>query len=95
MVAGTSHSENLAPVATAAEERSGHSFEWIGRQVDASKSTLHRYCSGESIPPNFGMVEQIALACVAGRAVPAADHGAHPAAIMWTVSGTADPGNRQ
>ncbi|MEO3873294.1 helix-turn-helix domain-containing protein [Nonomuraea sp. B12E4] len=50
------------------KERSGHSYEWIGRKVNASKSTVHRYCSGESIPPSFGMVEQIALACKASRA---------------------------
>ncbi|WP_222708968.1 helix-turn-helix domain-containing protein [Nonomuraea sp. C10] len=49
------------------KEQSGHSYEWIGRRVNASKSTVHRYCSGESVPPTFGLIEQIAKACQADK----------------------------
>jgi hypothetical protein len=47
--------------------RSGHSYETIGRKCHASKSTVHRYCTGASLPPEFGIVERIGRVCGADR----------------------------
>ncbi|GAA3693331.1 hypothetical protein GCM10022224_068570 [Nonomuraea antimicrobica] len=63
-----SRAEELGRLLREIKGRSGRSYEWIGRRINASKSTVHRYCSGEIIPPNFATVEQIALACRADRA---------------------------
>jgi hypothetical protein len=50
------------------KERSGRSYEWLARQTHTSKSSVQRYCTGDVVPPTFGMVESIALACGATRA---------------------------
>ncbi|WP_112265403.1 helix-turn-helix domain-containing protein [Lentzea terrae] len=47
--------------------RSGHSYETIGRKCHASKSTVHRYCTGASLPLEFGIVERIGRVCGADR----------------------------
>jgi hypothetical protein len=49
------------------KERSGRSYQWIGRRAFVSKSTVHRYCTGHSVPPQFGPIERIARACRADR----------------------------
>ncbi len=46
---------------------SGLSYDRIGRKVHLSKSAVHRYCTGASVPREFGVVERIALACGASR----------------------------
>src|SRR3954451_18671834 len=42
--------------------RSGRSYEWLARRTHISKSSVQRYCT-VGVPPTFGMVESIALAC--------------------------------
>ncbi len=59
----TSPSEELAELLTELKQRSGRSYEWIGRRVHAGKSTVQRYCTGNSVPPEFSMLERIARAC--------------------------------
>ncbi|MFI7230414.1 helix-turn-helix domain-containing protein [Nonomuraea angiospora] len=66
-MAGVSHQDELGQLLREIKERSGRSYEWIGKRINASKSTVHRYCSGQSIPPNFATVELIATACRADR----------------------------
>ncbi|MCG5213074.1 helix-turn-helix domain-containing protein [Streptosporangium soli] len=66
-VARTSHSEELGQLLREIKERSGRSYEWIGRKANASKSAVHRYCSGDGVPPTFAIIEQIAVACRADR----------------------------
>jgi helix-turn-helix protein/glycosyl hydrolase family 42 (putative beta-galactosidase) len=61
-------SRNLSDVLEDLKARSGLSYESIGRKVHASKSTVHRYCTGLSLPHEFGVVERIGLACNATRA---------------------------
>ena len=46
---------------------SGRSYESIGRKTHLSKSAVHRYCTGASVPQEFAVVERIALACGANR----------------------------
>lgn len=56
-------SEELGDLLTELKQRSGRSYEWIGRKVNAGKSTVQRYCTGRSVPPEFGILERIARAC--------------------------------
>ncbi|GAA2596766.1 hypothetical protein GCM10010399_29250 [Dactylosporangium fulvum] len=74
------HHGDLAALLTDLKERSGLSYAWIGRKVNASKSAVHRYCAGQAVPHEFGTVERIARAC-----------GASPAELdrlyaVWTVA---------
>ncbi|XVV00649.1 helix-turn-helix domain-containing protein [Actinosynnema sp. CA-248983] len=46
---------------------SGRGYESIGRKVHLSKSAVHRYCTGASVPQEFAVVERIARACGASR----------------------------
>lgn len=46
---------------------SGLSYDRIGRKIHLSKSAVHRYCRGTSVPREFGTVERIALTCGASR----------------------------
>lgn len=68
MAEGRPCDEELGTLLEELKRRSGRSYQWIGRQVNASKSTVYRYCTGRSIPPDFGTVERIAKACNADRA---------------------------
>ena len=60
--------EGLASMLTELKERSGLSYEVIGRRTHISKSTIHRYCRGESVPIDFATVERIAKLCGATAA---------------------------
>ncbi|WP_243789778.1 helix-turn-helix transcriptional regulator [Saccharopolyspora gloriosae] len=50
------------------KRRSGYSYEQIAARTHLSRSTVHRYCSGQGIPQTFGAVESIATVCGASRA---------------------------
>jgi hypothetical protein len=50
------------------KQRSGRSYEWLAKRTHTSKSSVQRYCTGGGLPPTFGVVESIALACGADRA---------------------------
>lgn len=58
-----SRSEDLGEFLTELKHRSGRSYEWIGKRVNASKSTVQRYCTGRSVPRQFGVIERIARVC--------------------------------
>ncbi|WP_158239639.1 helix-turn-helix domain-containing protein [Streptomyces carminius] len=47
--------------------RTGHSFETLATRTGISRSALHRYCSGKSVPAVFGTVERFAKRCGADR----------------------------
>lgn len=66
-MAVASRSGKLEDLLEELKARSGLSYEAIGRKVHTSKSTVHRYCTGLSVPQEFGAVERIALACGASR----------------------------
>ncbi|MFB9902702.1 ATP-binding protein [Allokutzneria oryzae] len=66
-MAGTDAVAEFATTLRELKERSGRSFEALARRTGASRSTLHRYCAGTIVPPDFRLVHQLAVACGAGR----------------------------
>ncbi|GAA2910307.1 hypothetical protein GCM10010517_76790 [Streptosporangium fragile] len=50
------------------KERSKRSYEDLAGSTFVSSSTLHRYCSGKSVPPDVGVVVRIAKECGASGA---------------------------
>ncbi len=63
----TAYSEELGEYLADLKQRSGRSYEWIGRKVNAGKSTVQRYCTGYSVPAEFGTIERIARVCGANN----------------------------
>lgn len=49
------------------KEKTGRSYDALARRLGVSKSTLHRYCSGEGVPPSFTLLEQFARECQASQ----------------------------
>ncbi|MFB8383881.1 helix-turn-helix domain-containing protein [Streptomyces rubiginosohelvolus] len=43
----------------------GRSFEALGRRPSVNASTLHRYCSGATVPEEFAMIDRLLLLCEA------------------------------
>lgn len=71
-MAEASHRKQLGALLEDLKQRSGHSYQWIGQSVCASKSTVYRYCTGQIVPPDFATIERIAKTCNAGKAEMAA-----------------------
>ncbi|MEV7552887.1 helix-turn-helix domain-containing protein [Amycolatopsis sp. NPDC089917] len=57
----------LTALLTDLKQRSGLSYEQLARKVHLSRSTVHRYCTGRSLPATFAPIETIATACRASR----------------------------
>ncbi|WP_409495297.1 helix-turn-helix domain-containing protein [Amycolatopsis sp. cmx-11-12] len=66
-MAGGDHDRALAELLEELKRRSGYSYERIGAKAHLGRSTVHRYCSGASVPAAFGPVERIATVCGAER----------------------------
>ena len=49
------------------KNRTGRSYEALARRLSISASALHRYCSGQQVPPDYGVVERLARECGADR----------------------------
>ncbi|QCD55581.1 helix-turn-helix domain-containing protein [Streptomyces hawaiiensis] len=49
------------------KDRTPHSFETLAARTGISRSALHRYCSGTSVPADFATVERFAKRCGADR----------------------------
>lgn len=47
--------------------RTNRSYEALSRRVGVSSSTLHRYCSGEVVPPSYEVIVRFGKACGATR----------------------------
>lgn len=58
----------LTEALAAAKRRSGRTYAALAARSGISRSALHRYCTGASIPGQFGIVERIAGACGSDRA---------------------------
>ncbi|MGH3314492.1 MAG: helix-turn-helix domain-containing protein [Streptomyces sp.] len=61
----------LLPLAEQLEElkqRSGRSYAALAHRTGLSRSTLHRYCQGATLPGTFGVVECVARVCGASEA---------------------------
>ncbi|MFF7181635.1 helix-turn-helix domain-containing protein [Streptomyces sp. NPDC008121] len=55
--------EEFARFVRALKARDGRSYEALGRRLSVSASTLHRYCSGATVPEEFAVVDRLALLC--------------------------------
>ncbi|WP_436800736.1 helix-turn-helix domain-containing protein [Streptomyces cyaneofuscatus] len=58
--------QEFAGVVRALKARDGRSYEALGRRLSVSASTLHRYCSGATVPEELAVVDRLAPCC-AGR----------------------------
>ncbi|MEU6132120.1 helix-turn-helix domain-containing protein [Saccharopolyspora sp. NPDC047091] len=67
-MAGPERGGDVARQLDELKRRSGRSYEQIAVRTFLSRSTVHRYCSGQGTPQNFGAVEAIATACGATAA---------------------------
>jgi hypothetical protein len=95
----SSYVQDLGDLLERLKVRSGRSYESIGRRVHASKSTVHRYCTGKSLPQEFALLERIGKACGAAPEEMVRLHRLWLAATTGTVD-TADgaqavPGSTQ
>ncbi|MFF4245776.1 helix-turn-helix domain-containing protein [Streptomyces sp. NPDC001822] len=55
--------EEFGGLVRALKARDGRSYEALGRRLSVSASTLHRYCSGATVPEEFAVVDRLALLC--------------------------------
>ncbi|MFH9295102.1 helix-turn-helix domain-containing protein [Streptomyces sp. NPDC017520] len=53
----------LAERLNALRERSGRTYASLARRIGVSGSTLHRYCTGRTVPVEFAPVERLARLC--------------------------------
>lgn len=53
--------EEFARRVRALKTRDGRSYEALGRRLNVSASTLHRYCSGATVPEEFGVLDRLAV----------------------------------
>ncbi|MEU8632110.1 helix-turn-helix domain-containing protein [Amycolatopsis sp. NPDC048633] len=59
----TPHTDKFAACLRMLKDRSGQGYERLGRQAGASGSSLHRYCSGKSVPADYRVVHSFAKVC--------------------------------
>ncbi len=55
--------EEFAARVRALKARDGRSYEALGRRLNVSASSLHRYCTGATVPEDFGVVARLAVLC--------------------------------
>ncbi|MFJ7065501.1 helix-turn-helix domain-containing protein [Streptomyces sp. NPDC101115] len=55
--------EEFARLVRALKARDGRSYEALGRRLNVSASTLHRYCSAATVPEDFAVVDRLAVLC--------------------------------
>ncbi|MFE2584972.1 helix-turn-helix domain-containing protein [Streptomyces sp. NPDC059378] len=58
--------EKFAACLRLLKDRSGRGYDRLGKQAGVSGSSLHRYCSGLSVPADYRVVHTFAKACGAG-----------------------------
>ncbi|WP_069174529.1 helix-turn-helix domain-containing protein [Streptomyces griseus] len=59
--------QDFAAELSGLKERSGLSYGALARKLHMSTSTVHRYCNGDAVPPDYAPVERFARVC---RATP-------------------------
>ncbi|MFM9449198.1 helix-turn-helix domain-containing protein [Streptomyces acidiscabies] len=64
---GADDVEEFAARLRTLKDRSGLSYGTLAKRLHMSTSTLHRYCNGTAVPPEYAPVERLARAC---RATP-------------------------
>ncbi|WP_346779940.1 helix-turn-helix transcriptional regulator, partial [Streptomyces sp. S3(2020)] len=60
--------ERFAAQLRALRKRSGLSYDALAQKAGISRSSLHRYCAGTSVPQDYGAVHRTATACGATSA---------------------------
>lgn len=55
--------QEFSALLTELKERSGLSYTELGRRTFTTSSTLHRYCTGASVPRDYNVVATIAKGC--------------------------------
>ncbi|MFK0197777.1 helix-turn-helix domain-containing protein [Streptomyces lavendulae] len=55
--------ERFAELMRGFKERSGRSYGTLAKRLHSSNSTLHRYCSGATVPTDYAPVERFARVC--------------------------------
>ncbi|MFF3942434.1 helix-turn-helix domain-containing protein [Streptomyces phaeofaciens] len=59
--------EKFAACLRALKDRADLSYEALAQKTGISSSSLHRYCSGSYVPPDYGCAHRFATACGASR----------------------------
>jgi hypothetical protein len=59
----TLHTDKFAAYLRMLKDRSGLGYERLGRRAGTSGSSLHRYCSGKSVPADYRVVHAFAKVC--------------------------------
>ncbi|WP_328453377.1 helix-turn-helix domain-containing protein [Amycolatopsis sp. NBC_00438] len=59
----TPQTDKFAAYLRMLKDRNGQGYERLGRQAGASGSSLHRYCSGKSVPADYRVVHSFAKVC--------------------------------
>jgi len=62
-VIASAQTDKFAAYLRMLKARSGRGFDRLGKQVGTSGSSLHRYCSGLSVPVDYRVVHSFAKAC--------------------------------
>ncbi|MFF7646891.1 helix-turn-helix domain-containing protein [Streptomyces canus] len=55
--------ERFASRLRALRQRADYSYETLAQKTGTSRSSLHRYCTGSSVPQDYGAAHRIAVAC--------------------------------
>ncbi|MEU1365885.1 helix-turn-helix domain-containing protein [Streptomyces sp. NPDC005803] len=55
--------QDFAAMLRGLKQRSGLSYGALAQKLHMSTSTLHRYCNGEAVPPDYAPVERFARVC--------------------------------
>jgi Helix-turn-helix domain/Putative peptidoglycan binding domain len=63
----STHTEQFAAYLRMLKDRTGRGYERLGRQAGVSGSSLHRYCSGLSVPSDYRVVHAFAKTCGASH----------------------------
>jgi len=62
-VIATTQTDKFAAYLRMLKDRSGRGFDRLGKQAGVSGSSLHRYCSGLSVPPDYRVVHSFGKVC--------------------------------
>jgi hypothetical protein len=63
----TTATPELGARLTDLKQRSGRTYESLARRLGVSRSALHRYCQGDSVPTQFAVLEEFARQCGGSR----------------------------
>lgn len=59
----STEAQRFASRLRALRQRADYSYETLAQKTGTSRSSLHRYCTGSSVPQDYGAAHRIAVAC--------------------------------